>query len=181
MSIHKLNTNGLGLRFKIKGEHVVFLTESGEEKATRPATPAELILWGELFQQLGEVEKANANLQKADEETLKLTRILQEIPEIGTNQLADPVQYAGDMLRSAMLLQKELNRFAEWLEQEFPGEMNEVEGVFGTVARLLRGRKGQGTPKQAKQFGGMAVREAQQASAQPGDAERPKPVLQEGP
>lgn len=181
MSIQKLNADGLGLRFKIKGENVVFLNENGEEKATRPATPAELVLWGELFQKIGELEKVNFNLAKADQETLKLTRLLQEFPGITTEQLRDPVESITRLVRSHEVVQQELQNFANWLDEEFPGELNGTEGVFGTAARLLRGRPTAGSARAKRQRGGMAVREAKRASERRDAAPGFEPVLQEGP
>lgn len=151
MSIQKLNADGLGLRFKIKGDHVVFLTENGEEKATRPATPAELVLWGELSKALLEKEELKTALHEAEESNLPTQR----------------------ELRSR---QHEILEFELWIQKEYPGELNEVEGLFGTLRRMLRKAKEQGTPEQARQRGGMAVREAQRPPLTPEDAPLSKPV-----
>lgn len=161
MNTKKLNSEGLGMRFRIQGEQVIFLDESGNDKATRPATPAELVLWGELFQQVGEAEQAKANLAKADEETLKLTRLLQEFPGVTTDQLRDPVEAVSRLVRAREGLAEELQGFGRWLDREFPGELNGTEGILGTATRLLRGRPVAGTARADRQRGGMAMREAQ--------------------
>lgn len=162
---------GLTLRFKITAEHVIFLDEQGKPKATRPATPAELILWGELTQLLEEHDKAKKHLQEADErqlkadhQTLKITRLLQEFPGVTTEQLQDPVEAVSRLVRSREGLHDEVQNFGEWLDREFPGELNGTEGILGTAARLLRGSKRSGTPKKARQRGGVATREAREPS-----------------
>jgi hypothetical protein len=164
MNAKKVALEGLELRFKVENGQVIFLDENRQSKATRPATPAELTLWGELMQLMGEHERVKDSLQKADEQTLRLMRILQRFPAVKTEDLQDPVSTVDEMLKGATELGAELVSFGAWLEREFPGEINGTEGITGTAARLLRGIKAGVTPKKTRQVGGMAVREAQTAS-----------------
>lgn len=174
MTPEKLAAEGLNLQFRVEHNRVCFIGDNGKERTGRPATWTEIRMWEALQRSLSEgkqqraviaeMDKQLANWQK-DQTSLVLA--LRKVPGIEPDSLLHPISMARDFISGFVVLAEESNNFSEWLDEEFPGELNETEGLYGTIRRLLRKMKSGGTPKQARQRGGQAIREAQEASPKP--------------
>lgn len=103
----------LKLNFRVSDGRVQFLNSDATVRSTRPATEQELQLWQGLMGLVNEVE----SLRKASDER---------------------AGWLYNEKKRSELLEAQINRLAEFIMTEVPGEPSQSEGACDTAIRLLK-------------------------------------------